>query len=118
MHSTFWNDVNVTASALWTYQITRHLNHSVPGAEMHRLFVTANAGGLSKNAKYMEAQGNQQLGNFEKGIAPKLEDHGVDVLGFFNMSVQALTGDGTHASFSTNLLKAQMVLNWLDRLDT
>ncbi|KAL9049866.1 MAG: hypothetical protein Q9162_006982 [Coniocarpon cinnabarinum] len=118
MHNTFWNNVNVTASALWAHQISNHLNGSLLGAPIHRLFVTANAGGLSKHERYMEAQGNQQLGNFEKQITPILEEVGIDVLGFFNMSLQSLTSDGTHAGFSTNLLKAQMVLNWLDRLET
>ena len=65
------------------------------------LFLTANAGGLSKNSRYLEAQGNQQLGNFEKNIQPELEGRGVDVLGCFNMSLQSLTSDGTHASFES-----------------
>ena len=123
LHSTFWNNVNTTASVAWVEQISEHLKSSISslgqwGTQMHRLFVTANAGGLSKNSKYLESQGNQQLGNYEKEISPLLEERGVDVLGCFNMSLQSLTSDGTHASFPTNLLKAQMVLNWLDKLET
>ena len=123
LHSTFWNNVNATATVAWVDQITAHLNSTVPsldgfGASMKRLFMTANAGGLSKSAQYLEAQGNQQLGNFEKSITPVLEAAGLDVLGCFNMSLQSLTSDGTHASFEANLLKAQMVLNWLDHVKT
>lgn len=122
LHSTFWNNVNATATVAWVEQITEHLRSTVPSlsswsTHMNRIFVTANAGGLSKNAQYLEAQGNQQLGNFEKDISPTLEERGVDVLGCFNMSLQALTSDGTHASFASNLLKAQMILNWLESVE-
>lgn len=105
---------------LGSTKITDHLKFAVPSlssgdAAMNRLFVTTNTGGLSKDSRYLEAQGNQQLGNFEKSIIPKLNARAIDVLGCFNMILQSLTSDGTHASFPTNLLKAQMVLNWLDK---
>lgn len=119
-HHSFWNNVNVSETTSWIDQINGHLQSTMPwltSALFPRLFMTANAGGLSKGLFYMMAQGNQALGTFEKSIEPILRQRDMDFLGCFNMSVQSTQPDGTHASMQTNLLKAMMVMNWLDKLD-
>ena len=121
LHHTLWNDVDTTATVSWLQQIQDHLIHYLPwlqdGSEpFHQLFMTTNAGGLSKSLFHMATQSNAHLAQFERDIRPKVEELGIDFLGMFNMSVQSTQPDGTHASFGTNLLKAQMVLNWLDKL--
>lgn len=114
LHTTFWNNVNVTATRLWIDDINSALASALGDRVPPTLFVTANAGGLTKSARYIESQGNQALANFERDLHPQLDERGVDMLGCYNMSLQATSSDGTHANFEGNLLKAMTILNWLD----
>lgn len=114
LHSTFWNNVNVEETSRWVEQVVSALIAANGNSKPPVLFVTANAGGLTKSARYIESQGNQALANFEREIQPRMEQRRVDVLGCFNMSLQATSSDGTHANFEGNLLKAMSVFNWLD----
>jgi len=122
MHHAHWNDVNVTATDLWINQIVDHVHYTAPrtfrpGAWFPRLFVTSNAGGMHKGIGFLATQGNHMLAKFEKEIIPRLEGKGIDGLGMFNMSVQSIQWDGLHTTLDTNLLKVNMVLNWLDNLE-
>ncbi|KAI9727915.1 MAG: hypothetical protein M1828_005320 [Chrysothrix sp. TS-e1954] len=122
LHHTLWNDVNTSATLEWLNQVQDHLKDDMPwlgedDQAFPRLFMTTNAGGLSKSLFHMATQDNSHLARFEGDIKPQIEEMGIDFLGMFNMSVQSSQPDGTHASFETNLLKAQMVLNWLDHLE-
>lgn len=128
MHHTFWNDVNVTATVAWIDQLTQQLIDSLPylprpelstfyppGTKgFPRLFVTANAAGVMKNNLYLETQNSNALARFEQSMKQHLVFRQIEMLGMYNMSVQTTSSDGTHANMRTNLLKAQMVLNWLD----
>ena len=121
-HHSLWNDVNTTATLKWLSQIQDHITSTFPWLHdsdvlFPQLYMTANAGGLAKSPIYMATQSNAHLAKFEREIRPDVEEMGIEFLGMFNMSVQTTQIDGTHASFETNLLKAQMVLNWMDRLD-
>lgn len=128
MHHTFWNDVNLTATVAWVDQLTDALNkkysylprpnsfgHVPPGTHgFPRLFVTANAAGVMKNSAYLDTQNSIAIARFEQELKPHMAFRNVELLGFYNMSVQTTSSDGTHANMRTNLVKAMMVLNWLD----
>ena len=53
--------------------------------------------------------GNIKLMGFERDIMPWLDKRGWDSLGTFNLTVQSLSEDGTHATMEANLVKAMMV---------
>lgn len=42
----------------------------------------------------------------------------VEVLGLWNLTVQAGSGDGEGYTMGVGLVEAMMVLNWLSRLET
>lgn len=79
-----------------------------------RLWISPNAQGLHKNPFFVLGQNNIKLMNFERAMRAWLEPRGFDTLGIFNLTVQSASLDGTHASMESNLVKAQMVWNWLD----
>lgn len=68
---------------------------------------------------------------FEREVREWLGERGWDTLGMFNLTVQSVSLDGTHATMESNLVKSMMVssyatgnslehthnkqvLNWLD----
>lgn len=109
-----------------------------PDALWPRLVVTPNAAGKNKPDEYLVSQGNKALSIYEESV--RIEDgrRGVEHLGTFNMSVQANMYDGglvfffrvlpilavvltcialSHCDLRGNLIKAMMVLNWLNMID-
>lgn len=128
MHHTFWNEVNVTSTVSWVDELTSFLRSTLPflpaaekdstnagrSSGFPRLFVTANAPGILENQLNFPNRTNQAIAMFERGIRPHLESREIELLGFYNMSVQTTSNDNIHASMRTNLLKAMMVMNWLD----
>jgi len=54
---------------------------------------------------------------FEESVAAELGRRGVEHLGTYNMSVQSNKYDGVHVDLKGNLIKAMMVLNWLNMLE-
>lgn len=81
------------------------------------LLVTPNAAGDKKPDEWIVSQGNKALVKFEHEMAVQAAERGIDHLGTWNMSIQATLYDGVHMDMRGNLLKAQMVLNWLNLLD-
>ena len=82
-----------------------------------RLFITPSAAGGLKQGKYREKQGNEALRRFEWEMGAWVRTRGFEHLGVWNLTVQGVSPDGTHAGLRSNLIKAMFVLNWLDRLD-
>jgi len=122
LHHTHWNQIDLAATQGWLAQIDEHLRTVVPWLEgpLRRLslYMTGSSGGLTKGwAGDMSVGRGDLMANFELGMRPHVKTLGMDFLGMWNMSAQTTQHDGTHANLGTNLLKAQMVLNWLDRLD-
>ncbi|KAL9053665.1 MAG: hypothetical protein Q9162_004616 [Coniocarpon cinnabarinum] len=79
-----------------------------------RLWISPNAQGLHKNPFFVLGQNNIKLMTFEREMRAWLSWRGFDVLGMFNLTVQSESLDGTHANMESNLVKAMMVVNWLD----
>lgn len=51
---------------------------------------------------------------FEEAVGIEAAKRGLEHLGTWNMSIQARKYDGVHLDMRGNLVKAMMVLNWLD----
>lgn len=59
-----------------------------------RLFVTPNAAGSKKPDQFLVSQGNKALGLFEEAMVVEGAARGIDVVGTWNMTVQATKYDG------------------------
>ena len=46
-----------------------------------------------------------------------MKDRGIDHLGTWNMSIQSNKYDGVHLDMKGNLVKAMMVMNWLNMIE-
>lgn len=117
-----WNDLELQATVDWLEQImavtTEQLPYlGAPGAFWPRLMVTPNAAGKDKPDEWVLTQGNKALTIFEESVAVEAGRRGVEHLGTWNMSIQATKYDGVHLDLKGNLVKAMMVLNWLNLLD-
>ncbi|MCJ1259723.1 hypothetical protein MMC24_007562 [Lignoscripta atroalba] len=82
-----------------------------------RLFMTPNAAGKAKPDEWIVSQGNKALMIFEESVKVEVERRGVEHLGTWNMSIQSNKFDGVHLDLKGNLVKAMMVLNWLNLLE-
>lgn len=82
-----------------------------------RLFLTPNAAGPDKPDEWIQSQGNKALGIFEQEAGIEVQRRGVEHLGTWNMSIQSNKYDGVHVDLRGNLVKAMMVLNWLNMLE-
>ncbi|KAL8952212.1 MAG: hypothetical protein Q9222_001867 [Ikaeria aurantiellina] len=82
-----------------------------------RLFLTPNAAGREKPDEWIVSQGNKALMIFEESIGIEVNRRGVEHLGTWNMSVQSNKFDGVHMDLKGNLIKAMMVMNWLNMLE-
>ena len=82
-----------------------------------RLFLTPNAAGVEKPDEWILTQGNKALAVFEVEAGVEVGRRGVEHLGTWNMSIQANKFDGVHIDLRGNLVKAMMVLNWLNLIE-
>ncbi|KAI8966059.1 hypothetical protein F5Y11DRAFT_354497 [Daldinia sp. FL1419] len=122
-----WNNLEIDQAVNWldlvldtieskTMTGTRRWNPN-SRRNMPVLLMTPNAAGDKKPDEWMVSQGNKALVKFEHEMANQAAKRRIDHLGTWNMSIQATLYDGVHMDMRGNLLKAQMVLNWLDLLD-
>ncbi len=81
------------------------------------LFVTPNAAGKEKPDDWIVTQGNKALMLFEEAIAIEAGKRGIEHLGTWNMSIQSNKYDGVHLDMKGNLVKAMMVINWLNLVE-
>ncbi|CAL8576162.1 hypothetical protein XPA_002054 [Xanthoria parietina] len=82
-----------------------------------RLFLTPNAAGKEKPDEWLVSQGNKALMIFEEAVREEVKRKGVEHLGTWNMSIQSNKFDGVHLDLRGNLIKAMMVVNWLNMLE-
>ncbi|OTA99125.1 hypothetical protein M426DRAFT_27803 [Hypoxylon sp. CI-4A] len=122
-----WNDLVVDEATDWldfvldtiedkTGARTRLRGRS-PRRNMPVLLVTPNAAGDKKPDEWLVSQGNKALVQFEHEMAVQAAKRRIDHLGTWNMSIQASLYDGVHLDMRGNLVKAMMVLNWLNLLE-
>jgi len=104
---------NAVAAALPAY-----FAPGMPGSRAFpRMFMLPHAQSYEKPEKYLVGQSNLVEMRHAMEIEPWVRERGFDALGTFNLTVQAHSPDGTHANYENNLVKVQMVLNWLDMLN-
>ena len=117
-----WNDLDLQAHINWIDEILAATTEQLPylndpAALWPRLVVTPNAAGRNKPDEWLVSQGNKALSIYEDSV--RIEDgrRGIEHLGTFNMSVQANMYDGGHCDLRGNLIKAMMVMNWLNMVE-
>lgn len=110
-----WSDLDIHQSLRWVDVITSTINTAIdkgwPG-----LLITPNASGRKKPIEWENSQGNRALAIFEEKMGEEVQKRGLEHLGTWNMSIQANLYDGVHLDMKGNLVKAMMVLNWLNML--
>lgn len=79
--------------------------------------MTPNACGKGKPDEWIVTQGNKALMIFEESVGVEVGRRGLEHLGTWNMSIQANKFDGVHVDLKGNLIKAMMVMNWLNMLE-
>jgi len=126
-----WNDLDLHATLLWFDEIASHTLAAAPylapppgrhpaaspAPLFPRLMVTPNAAGINKPDEWLMSQGNKALRIFEASVREEMGLREVEHLGTWNMSVQANLFDGVHLDLKGNMVKAMMVLNWLEMVE-
>jgi hypothetical protein len=122
-----WNDLEIDKSKAWLDTVMRVIDSKLrlrmrlramrKGKNMPVVLVTPNAAGEKKPDAYLITQGNKALVRFEHTMAREAARQRIDHLGTWNMSIQANLYDGVHMDMRGNLLKAMMVLNWLNLME-
>ncbi|KAH9889223.1 hypothetical protein F4778DRAFT_773415 [Xylariomycetidae sp. FL2044] len=127
-----WNDLQLDESRAWLDAVLGILERRLrlrarPPFPSQRggaaknlpvLLLTPNAAGDKKPDEWLVSQGNKALVRFEHAMAAEAARRSIDHLGTWNMSIQATLYDGVHMDMRGNLVKAMMVLNWLNLLET
>ncbi|KAI1124833.1 hypothetical protein F5Y10DRAFT_279882 [Nemania abortiva] len=122
-----WNDLEIDKSKAWLDTVIRLIDSKLRlrmrlrtlrlNRNMPILLMTPNAAGEKKPDEYLITQGNKALVRFEHTMAREAARQRIDHLGTWNMSIQADLYDGVHMDLRGNLLKAMMVVNWLNLLE-
>lgn len=122
-----WNNLEVDQATNWLDAVLgmiesrtgarTQLRGRSPRRNLPVLLMTPNAAGDKKPDEWLVSQGNKALVQFEHAMATQAAKRRVDHLGTWNMSIQATLYDGVHMDMRGNLVKAMMVLNWLNLLD-
>ena len=80
------------------------------------LWVHPNSVGLLKPPAYMSTQGDAAIKAFTEGLTPYLKQHNVPVLDFRQITKGVNSYDGTHYGAGVNMMKVQILLNYLATL--
>lgn len=114
-----WNDLSLPVTLQWLDTLLNISDALLPleSPKLFKLFVTPTAAGPAKPDEWLVSQGNKALQLFEWGVEQAMADRDVEHLGTWNMSIQARKYDGVHLDLKGNLVKAMMVLNWLNTLN-
>ncbi|KAI0458101.1 hypothetical protein F5B21DRAFT_39651 [Xylaria acuta] len=122
-----WNDLEIDKSKAWLDTVLKVIDSKLRLRTHLRtlrqgnapiLLLTPNAAGDKKPDEFLITQGNKALVRFEHTMAREAARQRIDHLGTWNMSIQANLYDGVHMDMRGNLLKAMMVVNWLNSLET
>ena len=78
------------------------------------VWLTTHAPGSLKPLPFLDAQNAEKVFRFNKDMTEFLELHGVAVFDTFNLTLGVNSYDGTHYGFGVNMVKAQLLLNFLE----
>lgn len=89
------------------------------GAERNipMLFVSPPAFGLNRDLKSAPTSGNIAVWNFHTQMAPIAKEKHFDVLGMYNLTLQASSIDGERFDEKVALVQAMIIVNWLSKLE-
>lgn len=111
-----WSNLDLKKSLDWLDTVLKTIE-STNKKGWHGLFVTPNAAGKEKPDDWIVTQGNKALMLFEEAIGIEARKRGIEHLGTWNMSIQSNKYDGVHLDMKGNLVKAMMVINWLNLIE-
>lgn len=78
------------------------------------VWLSTHAHGSLKPIRFLESQGNEKISRFNRAMREFLEPIGVPVFDTFNLTLGVHSYDGTHYGFGVNMMKAQLLMNFLD----
>ncbi|KAH8601522.1 hypothetical protein B0O99DRAFT_667150 [Bisporella sp. PMI_857] len=108
-----WSNLNLIDSIHWLDTVMTTITNKV-GSGWKGLLVTPSASGRKKPDEFIVTQGNKALMIYEEEMGNEARKRGLEHLGTWNMSIQARTYDGVHLDMRGNMVKAMMILNWLN----
>lgn len=79
--------------------------------------ITTHSQGANKPVKFQLSQGNPRVLEFNAGMQQLCEKHGAQTLDFYGVTRNTTTWDGQHFGLTPNVLKAQIILNWIHNLE-
>jgi hypothetical protein len=99
-----------------TTRVLDEWNSLTIGAERNvpMLYLGPQAMGLNKAGKYT----NAALWKFQEEIIEPAKQRHFDVLGLWNLTIQASSKDGERYGENAALVQAMMIINWLSKLET
>ena len=80
------------------------------------VWITTHAQGSLKPVEFRGFQGNDKVIEFNRRMKEYLQPRGVDVFDVFNLTLGLHSYDGTHYGPGVNMMKAQLLLNYLREL--
>ncbi|KAK7204465.1 hypothetical protein BZA70DRAFT_280810 [Myxozyma melibiosi] len=107
---------NPDETAAWLSHVRDAVRATIPRVvAVREVFLTAGATGPQVPDQMLFTHGLQAAQRFESDLRARAERVGFDVIGTWNATVQTrFAADGVHNRVPVNLLKATMVVNWLD----
>jgi len=111
-----WSDLDLKKTVDWLDTVMATII-STTGSDWKGLFVTPNAAGKEKPDEWIVSQGNKALMLYEEAVKIEAGKRGIEHLGTWNMSIQSRKYDGVHLDMKGNLVKAMMIINWLNLLN-
>jgi hypothetical protein len=111
-----WSDLDLQKTLNWLDALIGTIT-STTGSDWHGLFVTPSAAGKDKPDEYVITQGNKALMLYEEAVGIEAKKRKIEHLGTWNMSIQSNKYDGVHLDMRGNLVKAMMVMNWLNLIE-
>ena len=80
------------------------------------LWVQPTSPGLLKPPEYLPTQGDEAIQKFADDIASYLKEYNVPILDFRHITKGVYSFDGTHYGTGVNMMKVQILLNYLATL--
>ncbi|KAL2065956.1 hypothetical protein VTL71DRAFT_3626 [Oculimacula yallundae] len=111
-----WSSLDVQSSVNWLDSVLNAIRDTL-GQDWTGLFITPNAAGKEKPDDWIVTQGNKALMLYEEAMGILAHNRGIAHLGTWNMSIQSNKYDGVHLDMRGNLVKAMMVMNWLNLVE-
>jgi hypothetical protein len=106
-------DIEITKRAMeeW-YALAIGAERNIP-----MLFLGPPAFGINQSPSTAPKEGNRAIWQYQEQVTGIAEENHFDVLGLYNLTMQASTPDGSHFGERVALVEAMMVINWLSKLD-